>query len=414
LLDGQFVEHRVGGRSCWKDDRMKFSLTHRAGRMSVATAVFLSLVLAGGATAATWSSPTTFWSSGGDTWAWPSGLVTLDSSTALALYQETHPTNDASRVFVRRSTDGGVSWAPRVRLSRSGSSYWSAVPSMAAHGKDVDVAWTELNTSTRKSQIRYTRSTDGGASFASSVALSPLGKASAAKVARGPDGRVAVLWHNEAKNRTLIRVSTDGGASFAARQVVLGAVGARNHAVAVGDGVIYVAYATWNDGIWLRRSLDDGASWSSATKLTGGKTGRRGLTLTAEGSEAYLGFARKTTEYTGGWTPSYRRTIDKGASWSGQVHLAMPGAKARPPMIALQGGIARAAFARCQKRGCDLRVLYRQSPDGLDWTPSERVSPAGSASPFGVGYTGGRIVIGYDLYDPATDTSRIEVRTGTP
>jgi hypothetical protein len=403
---------------------MKPSPKHRSGPVALATAVFLSLVLAGQAMAASWSSPTTIWSSDVDTFAWPAGLVTLDSSTALAVYQETYPTTDDSphRVFVRRSTDSGLSWAPRVRLSRAGSSY-SGQPSMAALGRDVDVVWTERNSSTGKSHIRYTRSTDAGASFASSVALSPLGKASAAKVARGPNGRVAVIWHNEATNRTLIRVSTNGGATFAARQVVLGAVGARNHAVAVGDGVIYVAYGTWKNGIWLRRSLDDGASWSSATKLTAGKTGRRGITLTAEGSAAYLGFARKTTEYTGGWTPSFRRTLDKGASWSGQIHLAMPSTNAQPPVIALQGGIARAAFARCQKRGCELRVFYRQSPDGLDWTPSERVSPAGSATPFGVGYTGGKIVIGYDLHDSAPDTStpgvwhwpnRFEVRTGTP
>lgn len=389
---------------------MKSSLTHRSG-MSVATAMLLSLVLAGQAMAATWSSPTTFWSSGGDTWAWPWGLVTLDSSTALAVYQETHPTNDASRVFVRRSTDGGVSWAPRVRVSRAGSTYWSAVPSIATQGQDVDVAWTELNTSTRKSQIRYTRSTDGGASFGDSVALSPLGQASAAKVARGPNGRVAVIWYNEANNRILIRVSTDGGTSFAARQVLLASVSVRNHAVAVGDGVIYFAYATWNDGIWLRRSLDDGASWSTATKLTAGKTGRRGLSLIAEGAEAYLGFARKTAA---GWTPSYKRSADKGASWSGRVNLARPSANAWPPLMSLHGGVARTAFARCQKPDCDLRVFYRQSSDGLSWTPRERVSPDGSASPFGVGYTGGRIVIGYDLYEPVTDTYRIEVRTGTP
>jgi hypothetical protein len=395
---------------------MKSSLTHRSGRVSLVAAVFLSLVLAGQAMAASWSSPTTFWSSGGDTWAWPWGLVTLDSSTALTVYQETHPTNDASRVFVRRSTDGGVSWAPRVSVSRAGSTYWSAVPSMAAHGKAVDIAWTELNTSTRKSHIRYTRSTDAGASFAGSIALSPLGHAAGAKVARGPNGRVAVLWHNEANSRILIRVSTNGGASFAGRQVLPTTVFPRDYALAVGDGVIYFAYTTWNDGIWLRRSLDNGVSWSSATKLTGGKTGRRGLTLTAEGAEAFLGFARKTTEYTGGWTPSYRRTVDKGASWSGQIHLAMPGANARPPLIALQDGFARAAFARCQKRGCDLRVFYRQAPDGHHWTPTERVSPAGSATPFGVGYTGGRILVGYDLYDSATDwsTYRFEVRSGTP
>ncbi|HVM29438.1 MAG TPA: sialidase family protein [Candidatus Limnocylindrales bacterium] len=388
---------------------MKASAVRRSG-MSVVTATVMALLLAGQAMAASWSSPTTFWVSGGDTWAWAGHLATLEPSTAIAVYQETHPTDGSSRIFARRSTDGGATWGSPMLLSRPNTA-WSYKPHIAVHGQDVDVVWTEKDAGTQQSHIRYARSTDGGASFSSSVALSPHAYNYDAKVARGPGGRVAVAWYNEAKVRTLIRISTNGGASFAARQVVVNSVSQRHHALAVGDGVIYVAYTTWKDGIWLRRSLNDGASWSTAAQLTVGRTGRRGVTLAAEGTQAYLGFARKSST---GWTPSIRRTVDKGASWSGQVHLAVPGANAQPPIIALQGGIARSAFARCQNRGCDLRVFYRQSADGLDWTPAERVSPAGWATPFGVGYTGGKIVVGYEVYEAATDTYKIEVRTGTP
>jgi hypothetical protein len=94
--------------------------------LSLAGAVLLSLVLAGQSLAATWTTvPLT---SSGNTWA--EGLVTLGSSTAVAVY------SDTGAIFVRRSTNSGATWKAPLRLAASG---WN--PAIAGRGTNVDVVW---------------------------------------------------------------------------------------------------------------------------------------------------------------------------------------------------------------------------------------------------------------------------------
>jgi hypothetical protein len=355
--------------------------------LSLGGALLLSLLLAGQSLAATWTAqPLT--SSGN---AWAGGLVTLGSSTAVATYQ------DNGAVFVRRSTNSGATWKAPLRLAASG---WN--PAIAGRGTNVDVVW-EKWTSTNP-VIRYARSTNSGGTFRASVRLSP--KAAFAyypSVARGPNGRVAVAWlePTSSGSRLRIRVSTDGGASFAKAKTLATSENLSEQAVAVGKGAIYAAY-TDDTGLRVRRSTNSGSTWSSARLIATDATGDFGPpSITAAGGAAYVAYTAFAEPDV--WV-RYSRTTDKGATWTSPVNLSpRNGPVSGVPTISLQGGVARVAFASCLDQECNTwAVFYRQSSNGTSWTAAEMVSVptiTPRAGPAGLGYAG-KVIVLYTGFSP--------------
>jgi hypothetical protein len=373
------VKTSLGGRRC----------------LAVPVAVAMSLLLAAQATAAAWSPPKALTSSGD---AWGTGLVTLGSSTAVAVFE------DAGRVFLRRSTDGGVTWASRLRLTTSG-----AESDISGRASNVDVVWIQND------RVRYARSTNGGASFGSSVALSPTSQwAAYPRVARGPNGRVVVAWHDFFGDAVRVRVSKDGGSSFATAKKLASTASWNplRPAVAVGKGVIYVAYFLDETTLRVRRSVDSGATWTTATKIADNAAAYGWAELTAAGSQAYVAYTAENTSTM--WVRA-RRTADKGSSWASATNLSPSTANMSLfPVISLAGGVARAAFTRCLDVECiTLGVFYRQSSNGTSWSAVEPV-PTGTAPDAladGIGYAG-RIVVLFTTWDE--DVRDVHVTTGSP
>jgi hypothetical protein len=359
-------------------------------------------MLTGQAVSATWSTPValTSWerSSAG-------GLVALGSSTAIAVYTEESGYSDVpNRIYARRSTNSGASWRPPVLLSGDGRS-----PAIAGRGSSADVVWTASN-----GRVRYARSTDGGATFGTSLALSSSGReAWRPTVARGPNGRVAVAWEDDA-GAVRVRVSKNGGASFGSVKTLTTVSTQAGTAVAVGKGVVYVAYVVGNDDqkVRVKRSRDSGASWSSAVAITDNGAAR-GVSITAAGSHAYVAY----TGPNSGWGQvRYRRTTDKGATWSKLMDLSPAAWSSSNPHISLKGGVLRAVFDRCTPEWdiCgNERVFYRESANGTSWAPAQRVSPTnlwGAWDP-SVGFAG-RILV---LYNAEQEGGiQPHVRRGTP
>jgi hypothetical protein len=359
---------------------------------AIAGAVLLSLLMAGQSLAASWGAvPLT--SSGT---AMAEGLVTLGTSTAVAVY------SDIDAVFVRRSTDSGATWKAPLRLAATG---WDAA--IAGRGTKVDVVWIKVTSSAKV--VRYARSSDSGKTFRPSVRLSPKAAiASFPSVARGPDGRVAVAWYDESSSKVRVRVSTNGGASFASGKTMATVPEVSSPAVTIGKGVIYVAY---NDrsrptdrGLVVRRSTNSGSTWSSARLVAADSNGDplSRVSITAEGGQAYIA-------YRAGMGPEgtfvrYSRTTDKGKNWTSPANLSSPAAfTSGSPRISLRSGVVRVVFERnLDENGSTGAVFYRQSANGTSWTAAEMVSvPTITpwAWPAGVGFAG-KIIVLYTGWSP--------------
>ena len=378
-------------------------------------AVLLSLVIASTATAVTWNAKVTLNSSGT---AFAHGLVTLSSTNAVALFDA------GPHLYTRRTLDSGSSWSSKVRLTdlNVGLGLWADIS-----GRDnmVDVAFDETNSTTGVTRLRYRKSNNSGSSFAAAITLRSVSgdDSMSPGVGRGPGGVVAVAWHELISNTIRVRVSTDNGLSFGSETTLATVTGSWMHppAVAVGDGVIYVAYHVNATDIRLRRSLNNGASWLSA--VTMGNNGTESpsidtMTATAVGERAFIGFT--VHEGTQSWT-RYKRTNNSGGTWSAQLDISPPSANpGLSPELTLQGSNLYAVYEQCVMANCNgTKVMYRTKTLSGAWSAPVQASHSGPAwaSPAGVGRAT-KILVLYAAdngetspYEPNSD---VYVRPGTP
>jgi hypothetical protein len=333
--------------------------------LAVPGGLFLSLLLAGEVAAVTWNTPIAL-ATGVDSYQ---GDLATASGNAVAIYGvSADATGQVNQVWARRSTTAGGSWGSPILLSNNG-----ALPAIAGRGSNFDAVWNNATSG----RVRYARSTNGGASFGSSVGLSPVGRfAWRPSIARGPGGVVAVVWEDVSSHAIQVRVSANGGSTFGSTRT-LSMLGADSGtAVAIGDGVIYVAYSVGFGLLRIKRSLDNGATWSAPARVTDHAVDN-GISLTAAASRAYVAFTGANAE------PSfsrarYRSTSDRGANWSSVFDLAPATWSTFEPDLALQGGVLRAVFTRCTV-DFDIcinnRVFYRQRVIGSSWGAAVRASP---------------------------------------
>jgi hypothetical protein len=340
--------------------------------LSLPIAALLSLVLATQVLAAhTWSARIPITTSGlGD------GVVALNGTVAVTAYEEWN--GSTYELKVRRSTNSGASWGAAKRLSTD-----AYTAGLAAVNPYVDVVWSE------NGRVRYARSVDGGITYATPMALSPKGgSADNVSVARGPAGVVVIGWQDDMKNFAKARVSIDGGLTFGAITTFSTSVPDMGTSVAVGSGVVYVAYKTTYSDLQVVRSTNGGVTWSSPTTVT---TDGIGMTfqfyLSASGSEAFIAFVDHNTFKSGG-TIRYRHTTDNGVTWGSARQLSPARWVVEYPRIEFHDGVLRAAYGRQTNSG--FGVYYQQTRDGLKWSAAELLD-SGSSAPY-VTYAG-RIIV---------------------
>ena len=357
-----------------------------ARRMSLPMAFGLVLIVAAQGIAASWSLPAKVFSRP-HARAFLSGLVTPSSSTAVALYETCGDNTPCYSLEVRRTADGGMTWAPAILLSEDG--FFSSI---GGRGDKVDVAWVSDD-----GAVKYARSSDGGQSFANPKTIASVNHSGGAtSVARGPNGLVAIAWvQNSWTGKTRARVSTDGGYSFGAAQTIATGTEYVGVRVAVGNGTVYVA-SVKGPALSIRRSTDGGASWTTPQVMSGDTTAD--FSITVEGSDAYVAYPSDGLRY--------RHTSDNGAHWSSELQLLKPNLDLDSfwPRLSLQGGVLRAVF------NSNNGFFYRESSDGITWSSRELVSEIGYE-----GYVGfaGRPLVVYSA-DTGVDQTEVRSRYRTP
>jgi hypothetical protein len=161
--------------------------------------------------------------------------------------------------------------------------------------------------------------------------------------------------------------------------------------LAIGDGVIYVAFMRDDIELRMTRSLDAGATWSRArtlgTPIAYDSLLDDGLALAVDGRRAAVAFPVWSRSGTHLFV---RHTDDAGATWSAPSNVSSVNRKQIiNPRLTWQGGTLRVGFTRCA-RDCtfpvDLRLLYRASADGDNWTPTQKV--ADYLMPTAIGFAG--------------------------
>jgi len=206
-------------------------------------------------------------------------------------------------IWVLRSPDGGKTWDPApvgVKVWKGDEPdvkledmprIWSDTGATSPHRGNLYMAWIEWQL--EQSIILYTRSSDGGQTWATPMRIStraglprddngavvgPIGSVA-------PDGTIYVIW-NEGFNITLA-ISKDGGRSFKPSRPIFdvaapyfgGASGIPGVARCMGfpqvgiDPKLGRLYVTWSDfrngdvDVFISRSDDHGKTWTAPMRV---------------------------------------------------------------------------------------------------------------------------------------------------
>lgn len=212
-------------------------------------------------------------------------------------------TGTTAGVTVHKSTDGGATFRqtlPPFRSSGGSDKPFLTVDNTGGpRDGTIYVTWTNTGGDLT---IMLSRSTDGGATFSSPIAVSPTtGLHQYAMPAIGPNGEVFVTWYELDTDRIFLRKSVDGGATFGPTALVIavdqigsasicsktsrsglkGDIRASNIPIIAVDttsgpsrGNVYIVIASapvvgGRDmaDVYLLRSTDGGATWDSPRRL---------------------------------------------------------------------------------------------------------------------------------------------------
>jgi hypothetical protein len=176
------------------------------------------------------------------------------------------PDTGSRRIFVTKSTNGGVSFSAPVTIATTFDAFKMFVPSFALRGALIYVSAAAYRTSNK--DLVYAAWTD----------LS--GAAGCTTSANEPGTNVS----SSCKSRIWFARSTDGGATWAAPQMINNQASSNdqfNQRLAVdednGDLVI-IYYDTVRDAgrlrtdVWCQTSTNDGVTWSAAARVTTAQT----------------------------------------------------------------------------------------------------------------------------------------------
>jgi hypothetical protein len=220
-----------------------------------------------------------------------------------------------TEMAVAKSSDGGKTW-PQVTFFNfnSGSGKFNDKPYLAVDTNptspfrdSVYVAWDNASNNAGKSSandaLLFARSTDGGLTFSSPIAVNTLTGGPSSVIGAdpfvGPNGEVYVAWHDVQNSLLLVNSSFDGGATFGQPVTISPTVVAFDDAIpaqASRGALLYPAcdadrsnganrgtlYCSWMDetasngtDIFVARSTDRGASWSSPVRVNDDPPGVR-------------------------------------------------------------------------------------------------------------------------------------------
>ena len=220
-----------------------------------------------------------------------------------------------TEMAVAKSTNGGQTW-PQVTYFNfnSGTGKFNDKPMIAVDTNpqspfrdSVYVAWDNASFNAGKSSsnnaLLFARSTDGGKTFSSPIALNTLTGGPNSVIGAdpfiGPDGEVYVAWHDVQNNLLMVNSSFNGGNTFGQQQSIAPTIVAFDDgipAMASRRALLYPAcdadrsgspsrgtlYCSWMDetttngtDIFVSHSTDRGASWSTPVRVNDDPTGVR-------------------------------------------------------------------------------------------------------------------------------------------
>ncbi len=168
-----------------------------------------------------------------------------------------------------RSLDTGLTWSNPIVITPATGNAWN--PAIAVNGRNVHVAWREIDTVSGHRASWYKHSLDGGNTWSASVFLDSTAD-----------------WP---------AISVSGNKVFIANDRI-------------------VSQSPYNTEIFFLYSLDNGTTWSNAQQLTNAVGRSEDESITADGSNIHMSW---NDNRTGQFQIFYKHSSDYGITWGPDV-----------------------------------------------------------------------------------------------
>ncbi|MDE1770614.1 MAG: hypothetical protein KGI28_08710 [Thaumarchaeota archaeon] len=243
-----------------------------------------------------------------------------------------------SDVFFSKSTDGGNTFSTPINLSQSATGQ-SAYAAFAQKGNDVYVVWqTSL---TGSASVFITKSSDGGTSFGKPVMLSDTTKLAAFPEIAISDNHVYSSWLEKSDNNStnVVFVKSDDNAnSFGSPLYVTHNLG--NAGVPKLSATGNQVYLTWEDNskgdyeIFLCKSDDSGVSFHLPVAIsnTSGQSGTPEIFVSKD--NVYAVWMDNTS---GVYDILFAKSIDGGKSFGTPINISQLRADSGYPQLTADG-----------------------------------------------------------------------------
>jgi len=284
---------------------------------------------------------------------------------------------NSSRIFYKRSTDGGISWQDDINLSTINQT--STNPSIAISGSDVHVVWDDDRISLSNREIYYRHSTDNGITWGPEVRLSSLPDDSYESSISVSGQLVIVVWQDGIWGALEVycKRSTDAGATWGADTRLTNNTGySASPSTCINGQIVHLIWGDDSDGneeIYYKRSTDGGVSWGADTRLTNNPAIQRYPSISISGNAVHLVWFDDRDG--GGYNTEiyYKKSSDGGINWGPDTRLTNnPGYSAIPSVFA--SGTAVHVVWYDERDGND-EIYYKRSIDGgTSWEPDTRLT----------------------------------------
>ncbi len=288
------------------------------------------------------------------------------------------------KLYYSNSTDAGTTWSPDWEIGGAAATANEYDPAVAvdrsggARDGSVYVVWRELVTDP---DVYLRRSPDRGASWLPRVRVdgAPAGVPSTAPtVAVDATGQLFVGWadiRNASGLQVFVRRSSDGGATWSTEtQVSQTPANNALATLAAGPGHAYVAWkemvpATLVASLWVARTSDGGATWTNTLVDTGPAPTDRQAPQVYAGPDGSVHLIWIGSGASGITAIRASHSTDGGATWSAAARVDDTGVTPvvyRTPRVVSAGGDLFAVWA--DNRNGDMDIFYSVSRDnGATW-----------------------------------------------
>ncbi|MCU1243019.1 MAG: hypothetical protein JWO71_3745 [Candidatus Acidoferrum typicum] len=304
-----------------------------------------------------------------------------------------------SNILFSRSTDGGATFS--VPRNLSNSSGWSFGPRLLvdSHG-GINVVWVDPTPGNQ--DIFFSHSTDGGATFSIPQNLSnDAPNSGSPQMAVDASGNICVVWESDDITFGVpFSHSTDGGATFS-KPINLATIstGSYGPQIAVGvDGSINVAWEddfNFQSDISFSRSTDKGATFSTPKNLSSNAGNSFAAQITGDPNGNIDVVWMDDTP--GNYVVLLSRSTDQGATFSSAKLSNSPGNSGNPQIGVDTNGGTYVTWQGNVPPASNNDIFFARSSDGVNFsTPVNLSNNAGNSfNPWMVVDAAGGINLGW-------------------